>query len=95
MMYKEVVDGITISSNEPVDEKTARAYIGYIKKKHPKREVDSVELSFVEGDEVELGYYLVPEQFEKIRRITGYLVGTVDRFNDGKRAEEHDRVKHG
>ena len=33
-------------------------------------------------------------QFERIRRITGYLVGTVDRFNNGKRAEEHDRVKH-
>lgn len=32
--------------------------------------------------------------FERIRRITGYLVGTVDRFNDGKRAEEKDRVKH-
>lgn len=33
--------------------------------------------------------------FEKIRRITGYLVGTVDRFNNGKAAEERDRVKHG
>ena len=33
--------------------------------------------------------------FERIRRITGYLVGTLDRFNDGKRAEEADRVKHG
>ena len=33
--------------------------------------------------------------FERIRRITGYLVGTVDRFNNGKRAEERDRVKHG
>ena len=32
--------------------------------------------------------------FERIRRITGYLVGTVERFNDGKRAEERDRVKH-
>lgn len=32
--------------------------------------------------------------FERIRRITGYLVGTVDRFNDGKRAEVNDRVKH-
>jgi len=32
--------------------------------------------------------------FERIRRITGYLVGTLDRFNDGKRAEERDRVKH-
>lgn len=33
--------------------------------------------------------------FERIRRITGYLVGTVDRFNNAKRTEEHDRVKHG
>ena len=33
--------------------------------------------------------------FERIRRITGDLVGTVDRFNNGKRAEERDRVKHG
>jgi ribonucleoside-triphosphate reductase len=33
-------------------------------------------------------------KFERIRRITGYLVGTVERFNDAKRAEERDRVKH-
>ena len=33
--------------------------------------------------------------FERIRRITGYLVGTLERFNNGKRAEEHDRVHHG
>ncbi|MBQ7521540.1 MAG: anaerobic ribonucleoside-triphosphate reductase, partial [Clostridia bacterium] len=32
--------------------------------------------------------------FERIRRITGYLVGTVDRFNDAKREEVEDRVKH-
>lgn len=33
-------------------------------------------------------------KFERIRRVTGYLVGTLDRFNNGKRAEERDRVKH-
>ena len=32
--------------------------------------------------------------FERIRRITGYLVGTLDRFNDAKQAEVRDRVKH-
>ena len=32
--------------------------------------------------------------FERTRRITGYLVGSVDRFNNAKRSEEHDRVKH-
>ena len=35
------------------------------------------------------------QPFERIRRITGYLVGTLDRFNNAKRAEERDRVKHG
>lgn len=34
------------------------------------------------------------EKFERLRRITGYLVGTLDRWNDGKRAEESERVKH-
>ena len=33
-------------------------------------------------------------KFERIARITGYLVGTLDRWNNGKRAEERDRVKH-
>jgi anaerobic ribonucleoside-triphosphate reductase len=33
--------------------------------------------------------------FERIRRITGYLVGTMDKWNDAKRAEERDSVKHG
>ena len=42
-----------------------------------------------------LDYQTQPAQFERIRRITGYLVGTIDRFNNAKRAEEHDRVKHG
>ena len=34
-------------------------------------------------------------RFERIRRITGYLVGTLDKWNDAKKAEEKDRVKHG
>ena len=33
--------------------------------------------------------------FERTRRITGYLVGTLERFNNAKRAEERDRIKHG
>ena len=34
-------------------------------------------------------------EFERIRRITGYLVGATKKFNNGKRAELNDRVKHG
>ncbi len=48
-----------------------------------------------DGDFVDLEYILRARPFHRIRRITGYLVGTLDRFNNAKRAEEHDRVKHG
>lgn len=48
----------------------------------------------VDGDFVELSYDFGHTPFQRIRRITGYLVGTLDRFNNGKRAEERDRVKH-
>ena len=93
MDYKMVVDGIEISANETIGEKEAKAYIAYVHSKNPGKEIASISLDF-DGEEVGLGYHLQPESFEKIRRITGYLVGTVDRFNNGKRAEERDRVKH-
>ena len=49
----------------------------------------------VDGDYVDLTYDFGDQPFQRIRRITGYLVGTLDRFNNAKRAEERDRVKHG
>lgn len=48
----------------------------------------------IDGDYADLSYQKRTEPFERIRRITGYLVGTLDRFNDAKRAEESERVKH-
>lgn len=49
----------------------------------------------VDGDYVDLDYNFGRVPFERIRRITGYLVGTLDRFNNAKRAEESERVRHG
>ena len=51
------------------------------------------------GEDIARKYYEEHEQyfgekFERLRRITGYLVGTLDRWNDGKKAEEKARVKH-
>ena len=57
-------------------------------------EPDAIDIA-VDGDYVDLSYHFAQGKFDRIRRITGYLVGTLDRFNDAKRAEEHDRVKHG
>ena len=57
-------------------------------------EPDAIDIA-VDGDYVDLSYHFAQGKFDRIRRITGYLVGTLDRFNDAKRHEEHDRVKHG
>ena len=68
------------------------AYVRYATEKYG-REPDGMTIE-VDGEYVNLDCrYLDP--FARIRRITGYLVGTIDRWNDAKRAEEHDRVKHG
>ena len=48
----------------------------------------------VDGEFVELSYDFGNVPFQRIRRITGYLVGTLDKFNNAKRSEEADRVKH-
>lgn len=48
----------------------------------------------VDGDYVDIAYDFGAASFQRIRRITGYLVGTMDRWGDAKRAEERDRVKH-
>ena len=45
-------------------------------------------------DNVVLDWETDKKHFERIRRITGYLVGSMDRWNAAKRAEEHDRLKH-
>ena len=60
-----------------------------------KCESCNVEQS-VNNDEQVLTEQAIGEgvKFERIRRITGYLVGTLDRFNDAKKAEVEDRVKH-
>lgn len=93
MEYKINIDGIDVVANESLKEEEAKAYLMWAKQKYKDERVESVKLNF-EGDDVFTEVKTVPEKFEKIRRITGYLVGTVDRFNDGKRAEERDRVKH-
>lgn len=79
-------------ANGTLPQEEINAYIARATKKYGQ-EPKHIDI-MVDGDEVELHYDLTPRPFHRIRRITGYLVGTLDRFNDAKRAEEHDRVKH-
>lgn len=66
----------------------------YVTEKNPGRTLKSLKIE-LDGDYANLAYEFEPVPFERIRRITGYLVGNMDRWNDAKRAEERDRVKHG
>ena len=77
-----------------IDEAEKQAYVDYVKEKYPNKHLIQLTITLVDNDEVELYSEFSEEPFQRIRRITGYLVGTLDRFNNGKRAEEHDRVKH-
>ena len=69
------------------------AYVKYILEKHSDKKITGVDIK-IDGEFADLKYYYEPRDFERIRRITGYLVGTLDHWNNGKRAEEADRVKH-
>jgi anaerobic ribonucleoside-triphosphate reductase len=68
-------------------------YVRRIRKKHPDRIINELTLT-INGKYVDIQYNYDTVPFERIRRITGYLVGTLDRFNDAKKAEESQRIKH-
>lgn len=77
-----------------LEQKEIDAYIKRTEEKYPTLHLVGLEIR-VDGDFVELKptFDKLPK-FDRIRRITGYLVGTIDRWNDAKAAEERDRVKH-
>lgn len=76
-----------------LDNEEINYYVESAQKKFPEKNLTSIELE-VDGDYINAAYHFSAEPFQRIRRITGYLVGTLDRFNNAKRSEESDRVKH-
>lgn len=83
-----IVEGGTLPEEE------VKAYQEYVKDKYKDEEITLLKIK-VDGDSVDLETHKKSAGFQRIRRITGYLVGTLDRFNDGKLAEVKDRVPHG
>ena len=89
---EKTIDGVKVTNKgADIPDEEVMEYIIRGRKKHSMLFAMTVEIV---GDDVELNYFTKPIPFDRIRRITGYLVGTLDRFNDAKRSEEHDRVKH-
>ena len=78
-----------------ISEEEKKAYIDYVRTKYPDEIIDEIILEFDKDGFVNIETHKHSKPFLRIRRITGYLVGDLERFNNGKRAEEKDRVKHG
>lgn len=81
---------VTITGNAPYREQ--KAYVDYLENKY-HRKLKSLDIQ-IDDEFADLNYEFEPAPFERIRRITGYLVGTMDQWNSAKAAEEADRVKH-
>jgi hypothetical protein len=87
---------MNIITDGEIPQKEIDAYIERAYKKYGKT-IKEIHLS-VDKDNpeyVNIEYRFEDVPFERIRRITGYLVGTTKRWNSAKLAELHDRVKHG
>ncbi|MGN0488512.1 MAG: anaerobic ribonucleoside-triphosphate reductase [Ruminococcus sp.] len=84
---------ITVNGGK-LSQKEINTYIMQIKEANPDKEFKTFNFT-VDGEYVDVNYTYEAVPFERIRRITGYLVGTLDRFNNAKRSEVEDRVKHG
>ena len=90
-----IIDGVKVEVEGVVGvtEQEAMEYVAY-GRQHVKGHLSKLVVRQGKGeDEVEI-LWTTKEKFERIRRITGYLVGTIDRWNNAKQAEEKDRVMH-
>ena len=90
---KVVIKGVTfkiVNGEIPMEEATA-----YVDRGLEKYGDNLVEIcGILDVEEIDLEYVYHEKPFHRLRRITGYLVGNLSRWNNGKRAEEKDRVKH-
>ena len=91
MIQKNVKE--TIIKPDDMSMHEALQYLEITKKRNPDKEIETIVIT-IDGEHVNVDYDYEPVKFERIRRITGYLVGTLDRFNNAKRKEVEERVKH-
>lgn len=81
---------VTLTGSISIEELTI-----YLTKVQAKQKFKIIKANVkVDGEYIDVNYETEPVPFERIRRITGYLVGTTARWGDGKRAELKDRVLH-
>ena len=77
-----------------ISDKEKEAYVQRARQLYPERRISEMDIKVVDNDYVDIEYHYDTTPFQRIRRVTGYLAGTLDRFNNAKKAEVRDRVKH-
>lgn len=88
-----IINGVDVIADDKIfDRDELELYVDYVQDRVPN--LARLRVSLFGGGKVKLDYTAINQKFERIRRVTGYLVGSLDRWNDAKRAEERDRVKH-
>lgn len=92
---RQTIDGVfvEVTGNEDLPMHEIKQYLFYLRNKHKRKKLSLLTIN-VDGEYVDLHYRFSPMPIERLRRITGYLVSDVKYWNNAKRAEERDRVKH-
>lgn len=90
-----IIDGVQVTSIglENFTEEEAKNYVDYVRER-VENPLTVLEIKMCDDGKVDLNYKTQGEKFERIRRITGYLTGDLNSWNNAKRSEEHERVKH-
>lgn len=86
---------VTIRNVPHISKDEVLAYIAMLTNEHGDTKPRKLTIGTDETGRAVLDYELQVIPFQRIRRITGYLVHDLEQWNDAKRAEERDRVKHG
>lgn len=96
-MYQITCDGVKVTvKNGLIPEDEVTAYVDRGRELYGNGLTEIIAtLDPNDDDMIDLEYKWQNAPFHRLRRITGYLVGNLGRWNNAKRAEERDRVKHG
>ena len=87
------IDGVEVTADFDASTEELENYVEYVTCRVDD-DINEVHVKLCDDGLVDVSYVKRGQKFERIRRITGYLVGTIDRWNDSKQEEERDRVKH-
>lgn len=90
-MKTQTIDGIYVTASDELPTEELQQYVTLMREHYLLMKSMTVKLN---GEYVDIAVHTRNQPFERLRRITGYLVGSMPRWNDAKRAEEADRVKH-